>query len=140
MKTIYTAIATATGGRDGHVRSSDGVIDLDLRTPSAMGGQGGSHSNPEQLFAAGYAACFNSALNAAARIQKKNIGTASVTAEVSIGKNDKEAYELAVVIRANIPGVPVEEARELADAAHHICPYSSATRGNIKVEVVATNK
>ena len=133
MEAIYTAVATATGGRDGHVSTSDGVLDLDLHTPGAMGGQGGRFTNPEQLFAAGYAACYNGALNLAVRLARVKTGTTSVTASVSIGKNDSGGFMLAVKLDVYAPGITKDEAEKLAEQAHHICPYSNATRGNIEV-------
>ena len=139
MEALYKASATAVGGRDGHIKSSDGVLDLDVRTPKELGGQGGPYTNPEQLFAAGYAACFNSALNLAARMTHKATGTVSVKVTVGIGKNDKGGFKLSARIDANVPGVTKEEAEELVNQAHVICPYSNATRGNIDVDVHATN-
>lgn len=134
-KVLYTATATVTGGRAGHVRSSDGHVDLDLRPPIEMGGPGGA-SNPEQLFAAGYAACFQSALMVAGRRAGFDASACEISCDVSIGPVGK-AYGLAVVLTVEVPGVDEARARELADAAHAVCPYSNATRGNIPVEIVA---
>lgn len=135
MKILYEAQATATGeGRAGHARSSDGVLDLDLALPTEMGGQGGG-TNPEQLFAAGYAACFHSALQAVARRQKAELGDSTVTASVGIGPNDQRGFELAVKLHVTIPDLDDAAARELVEAAHQVCPYSNATRGNIDVEL-----
>jgi osmotically inducible protein OsmC len=134
-KTLYTAEATATGGRAGHARSNDGLLDVDLRVPEAMGGPGGG-TNPEQLFAAGYAACFQSALGVVARRQKVDTDRSTVTAEVSIGPIDGGAFGLAVTLRVAIPDLDADQARELIEAAHQVCPYSNATRGNIDVELV----
>jgi Ohr subfamily peroxiredoxin len=133
-KALYTAEASTTGGRDGHARSSDGVLDLDVRVPEAMGGHGGG-TNPEQLFAAGYAACFQSALGVVSRRQKVDTSGSTVTAKVTIGTIDGGAFGLAVELDVAIPGVDAETAQELADAAHQVCPYSNATRGNIEVAV-----
>jgi osmotically inducible protein OsmC len=133
-KALYTAEASTTGGRDGHARSSDGVLDLDVRVPEAMGGHGGG-TNPEQLFAAGYAACFQSALGVVSRRQKVDTSGSTVTAKVSIGTIDGGAFGLAVELDVAIPGVDAKTAQELADAAHQVCPYSNATRGNIEVAV-----
>jgi osmotically inducible protein OsmC len=133
-KALYTAEASTTGGRDGHARSSDGVLDLDVRVPEAMGGHGGG-TNPEQLFAAGYAACFQSALGVVSRRQKVDTSGSTVTAKVTIGTIDGGAFGLAVELDVAIPGVDAEKAQELADAAHQVCPYSNATRGNIEVAV-----
>ncbi|TRW23028.1 organic hydroperoxide resistance protein [Flavobacterium zepuense] len=134
MEAIYTTAATAKGGRNGHVSSDDGILDLEVRIPKEMGGQGG-YTNPEQLFAAGYAACFESAINHIAREKKIKVEETMVTAEVSIGKNDKGGFALAVKLHANIKGVTAEVADELVKAAHETCPYSNATRGNIDVEL-----
>ncbi|MCX3063325.1 organic hydroperoxide resistance protein [Streptomyces beihaiensis] len=135
MDALYTAVATATHGRDGRAVSSDGVIDLQLGIPAAMGGTG-QGSNPEQLFAAGYAACFGSALGLVGRAAKADVADAAVTAEVSIGKQG-EGFGLAVVLRVELPDtVDAETGRKLVEQAHQVCPYSNATRGNIDVELV----
>ncbi|WP_353942917.1 organic hydroperoxide resistance protein [Streptomyces sp. HUAS MG91] len=135
MDAIYTAVATATHGRDGRAVSSDGVIDLQLGIPTAMGGNG-QGSNPEQLFAAGYAACFGSALGLVGRNAKVDVTDAAVTAEVSIGKQG-EGFGLAVVLRVELPDtVDAETGRKLVEQAHQVCPYSNATRGNIDVQLV----
>lgn len=139
LQSLYTAHATATGGRDGHVTSSDKVLDLDVRTPRELGGAGGTYSNPEQLFAAGYAACFDSALNLVARMAKVKTGITTVTADVSIGKLDTGGFGLAVALDVNVPGVDQAVAEELVEKAHQVCPYSNATRGNIPVTLSVTN-
>jgi Ohr subfamily peroxiredoxin len=136
MKPIYTAIATAHGGREGHVRSSDGNLDLDVRMPKELGGSGGKGSNPEQLFAAGYAACFESALRLVARLQKKPLTDATITAQVTLNSTDAGKYVLSVALHGKIAGVTPDEARTLMAAAHEVCPYSNATRGNIEVTLV----
>ncbi|BCL20839.1 organic hydroperoxide resistance protein [Streptomyces tuirus] len=135
MDALYTAVATATHGRDGRAVSSDGVLDLALGTPQALGGNG-QGTNPEQLFAAGYAACFGSALGLVGRAAKVDVSDAAVTAEVSIGKQG-EGFGLAVTLRVELPD-SVDEAtgRKLVEQAHQVCPYSNATRGNIEVDVV----
>jgi lipoyl-dependent peroxiredoxin len=133
-KILYTAIATAVGGRDGTVKSDDGNLDLKIVMPKAMGGPGGAGTNPEQLFAAGYAACFGSAVAHIARMQKVKTGPVSITARVSIGPAAK-GFGLAVELVASIPELPKAEAEALVWAAHEVCPYSNATRGNIEVEV-----
>jgi len=138
MKPIYTASATSTGGRNGKVKSSNGVLDLEVRVPKAMGGANDDYTNPEQLFAAGYSACFNSALNGIIEKSKQKTGVTTVTAEVSIGPNDTGGFILAVTLNANIPGVSQQEADDLITKAHQVCPYSNATRGNIEVTLVAT--
>ncbi len=133
-KVLYTASATSTGdGRNGHVISSDHRLDFDLAPPIEMGGSG-QGTNPEQLFAAGYAACFHSALRVVARRAHVDPGESTVTAEVGIGP-EGEAYGLVVTLIISIPGLDREKAREIAEAAHQVCPYSRATRGNISVEL-----
>lgn len=136
MKPIYTAEATAHGGREGHVKSSDGRLEADLRMPKEMGGPGGEGTNPEQLFAAGYAACFESALRLVARLQKKPLTDAKITARVTLNA-DGPKYVLSVELEGQIEGVPAEEALSLMHAAHEVCPYSNATRGNIDVKLSA---
>lgn len=136
MTAVYTASATATGdGRNGHVRSSDGVLDFDLAVPKEMGGPGGALPNPEELFAAGYAACFHSALKAAARGKKVTLTDTAVTVDVGIGPNGQGGFGLSATIEVEIPSVDETTARELLEAAHQICPYSNATRGNIDVQL-----
>ncbi|KAA5832816.1 organic hydroperoxide resistance protein [Saccharopolyspora hirsuta] len=136
MTVLYTAEATATGaGRDGHTRSSDGVLDLDLAVPKELGGPGGAATNPEQLFAAGYAACFHSALQLVARRAKVDITGSQVTAQVGIGPNGNGGYGLSVGLVVDLPGVPGERAQELAAAADEVCPYSNAVRGNVEIDL-----
>jgi Ohr subfamily peroxiredoxin len=138
LSTLYTAAAMSTGdGRNGHVRSSEGHIDLDLALPKTMGGAGGA-TNPEELFAAGYAACFHSALKMVAGKKKLGITDSSVSAEVGIGPNDAGGFALTVALHAEVSGVDQATADELVEAAHQVCPYSNATRGNIPVTVDAT--
>lgn len=138
MDPLYTTEALATGeGRNGHVRTVDGAFDADLAIPVEMGGSG-KGLNPEQLFASGYAACFHSALQMVARMQKKNVEGSSVGAKVSIGKQG-EGFGLAVELEVVIPELPQDEAQALADAAHQVCPYSNATRGNIPVTVTVSD-
>jgi osmotically inducible protein OsmC len=139
MKVLYTAAATATGGRNGQVKSSDGVLDLEVRMPKALGGAQDGYTNPEQLFAAGYSACFDSALNLVIKTGKVTTGTTTVTAEVSIGQNDTGGFGLAVKMVVNVPGVDQLQAEELVAKAHQICPYSNATRGNMEVILSVTN-
>lgn len=133
MEVLYTAVATATGGRDGKVKTADGVLDLELRVPTAMGGAGGAYTNPEQLFAAGYAACFDGALGLIIKAAKIEAGPSAVTAEVSFGKNDGGGFGLEVLLQVHIPGVDEATAAQLVGKAHEICPYSNAVRGNIEV-------
>lgn len=130
-KVAYTTAATAKGARQGHVKSADGVVDLDLAQPGTY--QGEPKANPETLFASGYAACFQGAL--ANRAQTKNVDTSdsTVTAEVSFGPSEDGGFGLAVELKVNIPGVDPQQARELVEMAHEFCPYSKATRGNIAV-------
>jgi osmotically inducible protein OsmC len=139
MQTLYTAVATATGdGRSGHTRTDDGLLDVDLATPPELGGRGGA-TNPEQLFAAGYAACFHSALRLVSRQRKVRLDDTSITARVGIGPNDAGGFGLSVALVAELPGVEDDLAHELVEAAHTVCPYSNATRGNIDVTLeVAT--
>ena len=133
-KRLYTASATATGGRDGRVRTSDGTVDFALAMPRELGGSGGEGTNPEQLFAAGYSACFGSALMHVARMKKITTGPVHITASVSIGPVG-QGFGLAVELVASLPELPREQAEELVHAAHQVCPYSNATRGNIAVDV-----
>lgn len=132
VKPLYTAEATAVGGREGHARSSDGVLDVDLQPPVEMGGPGGA-TNPEQLFAAGYAACFQSALGVVARRSKVSVEGSKVSAKVTIGTIDGGGFGLAVALEVHIPDVDDATAQKLIEGAHAVCPYSNATRGNIEV-------
>ncbi|MDX2134802.1 MAG: organic hydroperoxide resistance protein [Saprospiraceae bacterium] len=136
IEKMYTASATASGGREGYVTSSDNVLDLQVRMPKEFGGPGGAYTNPEQLFAAGYAACFGGALNVVIGNAKIKTGTTKVHSHVSIGKTPEGGFGLAVRLEVEIPDVEPALAQELAEKAHQICPYSNATRGNILVEVV----
>ena len=138
MSALYTAVATATGdGRNGEARTDDGQLVVDLAVPKEMGGTGGA-TNPEQLFAVGYAACFHSALKLVAGRSKAKISDTAVTAEVKINPNDAGGFQLAVALHAEIGGVDQETADSLVEQAHQVCPYSNATRGNIEVTVDAT--
>jgi Ohr subfamily peroxiredoxin len=135
MSTLYTAIATASG-RDGRAVTSDNKLDVTLARPEEMGGDGAG-TNPEQLFAAGYSACFASALGLVAGKKKVDIADAAVTAEVSLSPNGSGGFQLGVTLRVELPeDVPADTGRELVEAAHQVCPYSNATRGNIPVELV----
>jgi osmotically inducible protein OsmC len=132
-KTLYTAVATATGGREGIARSNDGVIDLKLTTPKELGGNGAEGTNPEQLFAAGYSACFIGALKvAAAREKVKLPQEVSIEGHVGIGPVG-QAFGIEVTLNISVPGIARDVARDLIEKAHLICPYSNATRGNIDV-------
>ena len=135
MKALYTATAHATGdGRNGHARSEDGILDIDMRIPKEMGGAGGA-ANPEMLFAAGYAACFHSALKVVARQDKLNVDHTEVTASVGIGTLDNGGFGLTVDLLVSVPGVDKPAAEKLVAKAHEVCPYSNATRGNIPVTI-----
>lgn len=138
VSVLYTATARSTGdGRSGHVRSSDGLLDLDLVPPPELGGKGGA-TNPEQLFAAGYAACFHSALKGAARREKVTLGASTVAADVGIGPRDAGGFGLTVALHVELAGVDQAAADELVAAAHQMCPYSNATRGNVEVSIDTT--
>lgn len=132
-KVLYTAKASATAGRDGRIKSDDGILDMAITPPKALGGSGAG-TNPEQLFAAGYAACFGSALGVVARSKKVTTGPVIMTASVALGQVS-QGYGLAVEMTAEIPELPRDQAQALLDAAHMICPYSNATRGNIEVRI-----
>jgi len=136
MHVLYQTSATSTGdGRNGHVRSVDGVIDTGLAVPKEMGGPGGALPNPEEFFAAGYAACFHSALRGVARRAKITLTDDAITVDVGVGPDDEGGYGLTVAIEAELPGIDEAKAKELLDAAHQVCPYSNATRGNIDVKL-----
>ena len=130
---LYTAEATVTGGREGHGRTSDGRLDVDLDVPSEMGGTGGPGTNPEQLFAVGYAACFQSALLRIATGRKVDVSGSRITARVEIGLLKSGGFGLAAALDLEAPGISRTEAVELMEWAHQECPYSRATRGNIDV-------
>ena len=137
IKPLYTARATATGGRAGHAVTDDGLLDVHLKPPKEMGGPGGA-TNPEQLFAAGYAACFQSALGVVGRREGVDTADSLVEADVSIGTIGGGGYGLAVALKVSIPGVDSDTTLRLAEAAHQVFPYSNATRGNIEVTVEAS--
>lgn len=132
---VYTARATATGGRSGRATSEDGILDLALAAPKDTGGTG-TGTNPEQLFAAGYAACFQGALGLMAKKQGIDTSGSLVTAEVGFGP-EGESFAITVNMRVVVPGLELDQVQELADAAHQVCPYSKATRGNVPVSVTA---
>jgi Ohr subfamily peroxiredoxin len=139
MQVLYTADVTAEGARHGHARSSDGLLDLDLALPPGMGGKG-DKTNPEQLFGAGYAACFGGAVEYQAMLAKKKTGVVKVRAQVSVGPFDEgkgEGFTLRVELEVTIPEQDQVSAEELVAAAHRGCPYSNATRGNIEVKLTA---
>ena len=136
-KVLYTAEAHVTGGRaDGHGRSSDGVLEVDLRLPTEMGGDGAG-TNPEQLFAVGYAACFEGALGVVGRREKAEVGDVGIDSKVSLITVKDGSFTVAVELHVSLPSVEDEKAVELVRAAHEVCPYSNATRGNIDVVLSA---
>jgi Ohr subfamily peroxiredoxin len=137
-KALYTATATATGGRAGTAKSSDGVLDLTLSTPKELGGAGGPGTNPEQLFAAGYSACFIGAMKAVAGKQKIALpAEVSITSDVAIGPhaNKPGAFGIQVDMKISVPGMDRAQLEELVKTAHEVCPYSNATRGNVDVSL-----
>jgi osmotically inducible protein OsmC len=140
-KKLYTAEATVTGGREnGHGRTTDGKLDVRLRLPSEMGGDGGG-TNPEQLFAVGYAACFEGALGAVARRERIELGDVSIDSRVSLSPNQAKGFDLSVALDVSLPDVDdAQRAAEIVAAAHQVCPYSNATHGNIEVELTANGQ
>ena len=134
MDIIYTAVATARGGREGEVVSDDGVLDLMLAHPKELGGPGGDTTNPEQLFAAGYSACFHSAVKRLAGKEKLDVTGSSITARVGLGV-DGHAFGLAVTLIGLFPTLDEDSAAELMEKAHQVCPYSRATSGNVEVHL-----
>lgn len=132
MDILSTSTATANGGREGHVQSTDGVINLDLAIQKGLGGPGGAKANPETLFAAGYAACFHSAVQFYARNSKIDVSGSEITAHVGIGKDDT-SFALEVTLEGKFPSLDQQQAHDVMEKAHQICPYSKATRGNIPV-------
>ena len=139
MTALYTAVSTATGAPNRRVTSDNGVLSLELRSPKALGGANDDYTNPEQIFAAGYAACFDTALNLVIKQTKAITGVTSVTSHVSIGKLDNGGFIFAVTLQVNIPNVSIEEAKELVTKADQVCPYSNSTRGNIEVTFEVSN-
>jgi osmotically inducible protein OsmC len=133
VNVLYTAEATAWGGREGRAASSDGVVDVQMAIPKELGGPGGAFTNPEQLFATGYAACFHSALKLVAAGRKVDVAESAITARVGIGANDSGGFGLKVDLEAELPNVEHSLAEELVARAHEVCPYSNATRGNVEV-------
>jgi len=139
MKTLYEAEATAWGGREGRAATSDGVVDVQLAVPKELGGPGGQATNPEQLFATGYAACFHSALKLVAQGEKLDVSESAITAKVGIGPNDAGGFALAVELEAELPDLDRAQAEALVAKAHEVCPYSNATRGNIDVKLTVVS-
>jgi osmotically inducible protein OsmC len=139
-KPIYTAEAKVTGGRaEGQGATNDGALDVQLRLPAEMGGEGGG-TNPEQLFAVGYAACFEGALGAVARRTKAETGDVAIDSKVSLMPGEDRSFAIAVELHVTLPSVPDEQALELVRAAHDVCPYSNATRGNIEIVLTANGQ
>jgi lipoyl-dependent peroxiredoxin len=140
-KVLYTAQAHVTGGRElGHGVTSDGVLDLQLRTPTEMGGAGGG-TNPEQLFAVGYAACFEGALGVVGRREKVELGEVAIESEVSLITTETRGFNVVVGLNVSLPGIAdAEQAVAIVAAAHEVCPYSNATRGNVDVTLTANGK
>ena len=135
MKALYHTKVSVTGGRNGHIKSEDGILELDVRLPKELGGSGG-HTNPEQLFAGGYAACFDGALNLVMSREKvKATAPTTVTANVGLTQNAEGGFVLLASLAVHIPGVDKEVAQALVEKAHHVCPYSNATRGNVDVQL-----
>ena len=135
MKVLYTAEATATGGRDGRARTREGNLDVSLKPPKELGGPGGEPTNPEQLFAAGYGACFLSAVSLIARMQKISAKEFSVTAKVDLGQSEGGGFDIQAELHCELPGVDQEKGKELLRAAYGACPYSRATRGNMETAI-----
>jgi Ohr subfamily peroxiredoxin len=136
-KAIYTAEAHVTGGRaEGHGKTSDGALEVDLRLPAEMGGEGGG-TNPEQLFAVGYAACFEGAIGAVSRRQKVDTEDVEIDSKVSLHPGEDRTFKLSVELDVKLPSIEGDEAVELVREAHKVCPYSNATRGNIDVKLTA---
>ena len=140
MKVLYTAEATVTGGREqGHGRTSDGALDVQLRSPVELGGEGGG-TNPEQLFAIGFAACFESALKSVARRQHASADDVSIDSKVMLGPAEGRRFQLAVALDVTLPSIEGAEAADLVRAAHEVCPYSNATRNNIDVALTVNGQ
>ena len=136
---IYSTTATAWGGRSGRVASTDGRLDVTLSSPAAMGGDDGPGTNPEQMFAGGYAACFHSALRNTALSRKLDVSDSAISVTISlVGSLAERRLALAATIEAELPGLDKEAARELLEATHQLCPYSVVTRGNMPVELLLT--
>lgn len=135
---VYETTSTAWGGREGRAASADGRVDLNLSVPKGLGGDDGPGTNPEELFATGYAACFHSALKLVAGQQRIDVSESAVSVTIGLNGSPKEGFDLSGRIEAELPGMEQQAATALVDTAHQVCPYSRATRGNIDVEVVAT--
>ena len=140
-RVLYTAEATVTGGRaDGHGKTSDGALEVDLRSPKELGGEGGG-TNPEQLFAIGYAACFEGAIGVVGRRMRAEVGDVSIDSQVKLMPTEDRRMELGVELHVSLPSVDeIEQAKEIVSAAHQVCPYSNATRGNVDVLLTANGQ
>jgi len=136
MKKLYTAIVTAKGGRDGHIKSTDGVIDLELKKPKELGGEDG-YANPELLFAGAWGSCYLGALGSVGKRDSVDVSEATVDVHIGFNQESETSYALSAELHVHVPGIPIEQAQKLADAAHRGCPYSKATRGNIDVKIIA---
>ncbi|ADY51619.1 peroxiredoxin, Ohr subfamily [Pseudopedobacter saltans DSM 12145] len=136
MKKLYTAVVAATGGRDGHVKSSDGIIDLEMRKPAEMGGKSG-YANPELLFAAAWGSCYLGALGSVGKRDGIDVSNATVNVYISFNEESSSSFVLSAELHVHIPNMELDKAQKMADAAHKGCPYSKATRGNIDVVVKA---
>lgn len=136
MEKLYTAVVTAKGGRDGHIQSADGVIDLDLKKPKDLGGEDG-YANPELLFAGAWGSCYLGALGSVGKRDGVDVSEATAEVHVSFNKEGETSFALSAEIHVHIPGLEIAQTQRLADVAHRGCPYSKATRGNIEVKIVA---
>ncbi|CEG55525.1 organic hydroperoxide resistance protein [Legionella fallonii] len=139
MNALYSTTAHTHGGRNGHVETADGTLKLELAMPPELGGKGGG-ANPEQLFASGYAACFESAMRYVAQMEKIALKDASMTATVSLYPTPEKGFRLGVALHAFVEGLNQADAEALVNKAHHVCPYSNAIRGNVDVELKVTAK
>jgi osmotically inducible protein OsmC len=136
MEKLYTAVVTATGGRDGHIKSADGIIDLELKKPKELGGEDG-YANPELLFAGAWGACYLGALGSVGKRDGVDVSEATAEVHISFNKEGETSFALSAELHVHVPGISLEQTQKLADAAHRGCPYSKATRGNIEVKVLA---
>ncbi|QKJ30142.1 Ohr family peroxiredoxin [Mucilaginibacter mali] len=136
MEKLYTAVVTAKGGRDGHIKSNDGIIDLEMKKPKALGGKDG-FANPELLFAGAWGSCYLGALGSVGKRDGVDVSEATAEVHISFNRESETSYALSAEIHVHIPGINEEQTQKLADAAHRGCPYSKATRGNIDVKVIA---
>ena len=136
MEKLYTAVVTAKGGRDGHITSADGIIDLEMKKPKALGGEDG-YANPELLFAGAWGSCYLGALGSVGERDGVDVSGATAEVHISFNKESKTSFALSAELHVHIPGLDKTQAQRMADAAHKGCPYSKATRGNIDVKVVA---